>query len=223
MNKIEVANGYVELISYMSSEADICKIARISTGSDGTNDAQLINHLVKHGHNQVLEFGQMIFKVKCPIFVARQWQRYRTGSFNEMSGRYRKMNELPFISEKLSHESAEFMKDIHWQYSEEIDIYGTLMQDARQILPLATMTEFYWRTDCNNIMNFLKQRLHKSAQAEIREYAWALRQMVARIYPNLMEAFENNIRRGINLDLHEQGELCDLLKANNIEIPKFLE
>jgi thymidylate synthase (FAD) len=32
------------------------------------------------------------FYVKCPIFVAREWQRHRTFSYNERSGRYKEFD-----------------------------------------------------------------------------------------------------------------------------------
>lgn len=193
MNKIEVGKGFIELIRTMSSEAEICEIARISTGSTGHNDKQLIEHLVKNGHNEVLEFGQLIFKIRCSIVCARQWFRYRTGSFNEASGRYRKLNFGNYESDEFSENMKWLIDDCTKLYEFEIE-NDMKKEDARYCLPLATMTEFYWRTDCNNIMNFLKQRLHKSAQTEIRGHAEAVHELTKRAYPNLIEVFDNHVR-----------------------------
>ena len=89
-DKIQVLDhGFVEHIETFGSDERIIQVARASTsGSVKRNSRGLIRYLVRHGHESPLEFCEMTFKIKCPIFVARQIMRHRTANFSEQSGRY---------------------------------------------------------------------------------------------------------------------------------------
>lgn len=78
---IEVLDkGYVELIDVMGDEKRIANVARISYGkTEGKYDEKLLKLLLRNGHMSPFEQVQFTFKVKCPIFIARQFQRHRTG------------------------------------------------------------------------------------------------------------------------------------------------
>lgn len=84
-------HGFVYLVDYMGSDAEIARAARTSYGL-GTrtirDDEMLIKHLLSHAHTSPFEMAEFKFHAKMPIFVARQWVRHRTASLNEMSGRY---------------------------------------------------------------------------------------------------------------------------------------
>ena len=125
------------------------------------------------------------FDVKCPIFVARQWMRHRIGSFNEESLRYCVAEREYFIPYGLNQ-----MQLTLWEmYNEEqFNRYNLMKQimpkeQARSILPLGTYTKFYWTVNGRSLMNFLKLRLDKRAQAEIREYAEAILDMAKAVAP----------------------------------------
>jgi thymidylate synthase (FAD) len=71
---------------------------------------------------------------------------------------------------------------------EQFDRYNLLKQtmpkeQARSILPLGTYTKFYWTVNGRSLMNFLKLRLDKGAQAEIREYAKVILDMAKVVAP----------------------------------------
>lgn len=95
-------HGFVALMRIDGSEQDICNAARVSLKSgESYNDVRtrtdsdnqgLINYLLSHGHTSPFEMAGLVFVVQAPIFVARQWFRHRTWSYNEISGRY---TELP--------------------------------------------------------------------------------------------------------------------------------
>src|SRR5690606_17518327 len=51
-------------------------------------DAKLTDYLVRNRHTTPIEFCQVLFYMKLPIFVARQLVRHRTASINEVSYRY---------------------------------------------------------------------------------------------------------------------------------------
>jgi thymidylate synthase (FAD) len=74
-------NGFVRLVDYMGGDHSIVRAARVSYGqgtksvSDGKG---LIDYLIRHRHTSPLEFVDLAFQVRCPIFVMRQWIRHRT-------------------------------------------------------------------------------------------------------------------------------------------------
>lgn len=84
-------DGYIELDAVLGSDEYICQKARGTSGSDRKGpeaDRQLIRYLKRHSHTTPLEFAEMVFKVRCPMDVWRQWIRHRTASVNEYSTRY---------------------------------------------------------------------------------------------------------------------------------------
>ncbi len=88
-------HGHIALVDWMGSDQDVVDAARVSYGK-GTrrvnSDRALIRYLLRHQHTTPFEMVQYKFHVKLPIFVARQWIRHRTGSFNEYSARYSKLD-----------------------------------------------------------------------------------------------------------------------------------
>lgn len=73
-------------------DARIVEAARVSIAGQGvrptSDDRKLIRYLLKNRHTTPFEQVRFTFHVRLPIFVARQWIRHRTGSFNEESARY---------------------------------------------------------------------------------------------------------------------------------------
>lgn len=59
-------------------------------------DRRLIRYMARSGHTSPFEMCEIKLHVKLPIFVARQWIRHRTWSFNEFSGRYSEMPDETF-------------------------------------------------------------------------------------------------------------------------------
>lgn len=51
-------------------------------------DEKLVHYLAKAGHTSCFEHMGATLKLKVPIFIARQIQRHRTFSYNEVSRRY---------------------------------------------------------------------------------------------------------------------------------------
>jgi len=75
-------------------------------------------------------------------------------------------------------------------YHKLIDI-GIAREDARTVLPVATMTEWYWKIDLHNLLHFLRLRLDRHAQWQIREYAKVIAEIVREWVPTVWEAFED--------------------------------
>ena len=91
-------HGFVRLVDSVGSDLSIVRAARVSynadwrTGVDAGKDEKLIQYLFNNKHTSPFESVVFTFEIKCPIFVARQWHRHRTWSYNEVSARY---TELP--------------------------------------------------------------------------------------------------------------------------------
>jgi len=190
MIKQDVLNaGYVRLVEYMGGDESVIRNARrcwrSEDKSNEESDRNLIRHLLREGHMTPFETIVFTFDVKCPIFVARQWMRHRIGSFNEESLRYCVAERDYFIPHGLNQQQLAFWKMYN---DEQFDRYNLLTQtmpkeQARSILPLGTYTKFYWTVNGRSLMNFLKLRLDKGAQAEIREYAKVILDMAKAIAP----------------------------------------
>jgi thymidylate synthase (FAD) len=190
MIKQDVLNaGYVRLVEYMGGDESVIRNARRCWRSEDKSseesDRNLIRHLLREGHMTPFETIVFTFDVKCPIFVARQWMRHRIGSFNEESLRYCVAERDYFIPSGLNQQQLAFWKMYN---DEQFDRYDLLKQtmpkeQARSILPLGTYTKFYWTVNGRSLMNFLKLRLDKGAQAEIREYAKVILDMAKLVAP----------------------------------------
>lgn len=96
-------HGHVRLVDWMGSDLSIVRSARVSYAADwraGENegsDAKLIKFLWKNKHTSPFESVEFQFEIKCPIFIARQWHRHRTFSYNEVSARYTELSEEYYV------------------------------------------------------------------------------------------------------------------------------
>ncbi len=193
-------HGFVALVDYMGGDADVLRAARVSYGA-GTKktseDRALLRYLMRHAHTTPFEMVELKFHVKLPIFVARQLIRHRTASVNEYSMRY-SLAPMQFYNAKYENLGSQSKKNkqgrgepidpmVASDYQERVlqlqksssDLYELLIQPdidlarelARMHLPLSLYTEWYWKIDLKNCLDFLKLRVDKHAQWEIQETA----------------------------------------------------
>lgn len=223
--------GFVRIIDVMGNDSAIVQAARVSYG-EGTKtvreDRGLIRYLMRHRHTSPFEMVEFKFHIKLPIFVARQWIRHRTANVNEYSGRYsiirdefyipeseeiRTQSQLnkqgrsnESISEDLASEIARKIentqKKLYTEYEEFLKL-NIARELSRINLPLSTYTEWYWKIDLHNLFHFLKLRLDKTAQFEIRKYAEVIAEIVKLIVPLSYEAFEDYILNAITFSKNE--------------------
>lgn len=72
-------NSEVELVNTMGTDETIVEAARVSFGSRSTKGVErLLRYLRKNRHSSPFEACVMQFRIKTPIFVARQMMRHRT-------------------------------------------------------------------------------------------------------------------------------------------------
>lgn len=216
--------GFVELIDYYPKKADLAIVnsARISFNQRsevmGKREEGLINFLLKNRHGTPFEAVDFSFHVRLPIVVAREWMRHRVCSYNEISGRYRKLPTefyLParsdvrqqrgkpgnYIFEPAPVDVAmKFLDRLQEVYTLASRHYQEALEDgiakeqARIMLPLALYTEFLYKTNLRSLMNFCSLRSHETAMWEIRQYSKAIEGLVREVVPVAWEAFKKNGR-----------------------------
>ncbi len=213
-------NGFI-VENWHTLDAQVVRAARVSYDK-GTktvrDDESLIRYLIRNEHWSPFEMVEFKFHVKAPIFVARQWFRHRTGSVNEISGRYSVLEDEFYVPEKwrlqdtknrqgsrgeLDTLTNEYATDA---YTEALDYAykayeallsaGVAREMARMVLPLSTYTQFYWKQDLRNLLHFLKLRLDEHAQWEIREYAKAILSLIEPLVPVTVKAWKEIVLGG---------------------------
>jgi thymidylate synthase (FAD) len=247
-------HGFVRLVDYLGGDARIVAAARVSYGA-GTKtvreDKGLINYLMRNMHTSPFEQVILTFHAKMPIFVARQWVRHRTARLNEISGRYSVMldefympesksirkqsrrNKQGREEEELSIETQQKVLELikldqrsaynNYQEMLNVDIAREL---ARINLPLSLYTQWYWQIDLHNLFHFLKLRMDKHAQYEIRCYADVIAKMTQLVAPMAYEAFEEHVLHSLRISRSTKEKLFALLnslKDNNPEAAELLK
>lgn len=242
--------GFVRVIDYMGNDSSVVQGARVSYGK-GTksvnDDRSLIRYLFRNEHTSPFEFPNIRFHIKLPIFVIRQLIRHRTASVNEVSLRYSEANDEFFsvypdqwrVQSKTNKQGSceeiiEICKgslhtknqiDLHKllfdKYQERLND-GISKELSRIDLPLSLYTEIYWQMDLKNLLHFLKLRMDKHAQKEIREYANVIgHEVVKKWCPLTWEAFEEYTLESIKFGKTEISILKKIfsnLKNNIIDL-----
>jgi len=218
MDRIDVlADGFVHLDSAMADDLSVGNAARVSFGTRrdamDERDEGLIGFLMRERHGTPFEHNAFRFHVRCPIFVMREWIRHRIGSFNELSGRYAKIDEAFYVPaledvrtqvgkpgaytfEAVDMETAERTRAaMEASYAASYAAYEAMLADgvakevARSVLPVGIMTEFWWTVNARALMNFLSLRNAEHAQREIRRYAEAVEALFEARMPVTHRAF----------------------------------
>lgn len=198
-------------------EDAIVQAARTSFGKDqrkiGDKDRiSLISYMMEHGHTSPFEQIELKFYVELPISVARQWVRHRTASINEYSTRYAKAINQTYLpleihdqgnshnkqksSLKIHELSEYYINSIDNIYNKTRELYedminhGVAKEEARGILPLNTMTRWYWKANLHNTLRFIKLRMSDDAQPDIFKYAYCMEEILEDIFPITMNCFK---------------------------------
>lgn len=119
------------------------------------------------------------FRIKVPIFVARQFMRHRSGSYLEVSRRYTKNSKVPFqfwYPEDFSGNKLMFESQWLQDYDVMLQQYDT--QIASRFLPQVTYTEFYCMFEQEGLKNFLKLRTDRHSQKPIRDLSLGMLELL---------------------------------------------
>jgi len=211
----------VELIDYCGDDISVVNAARVSFnkqsefdydyGMDGlTNlrltekDAKLINYLAKHKHKSPFNHCFMSFRVKAPIFVARQLVKHEYLPWNEVSRRY-VTDEVELYMPDVWRQAADNVKQGSSDeaiknsdyFSSQVGLtlryclalYSEMLEDgvcaeqARMVLPQNSMTEWIWSGTLFAFAKMCKLRLDAHTQRETQEIAQSVSNLAAFLYP----------------------------------------
>jgi len=187
------------LINSMGGDLTVVNAARVSFNSHSKElnrkDERLISFLAKHGHWSPFAHVILQFRMKAPIFCARQLVKHQVGlTWNEISRRYVD-TDIEFYEPKIWRKAADNVKQgssdessgwERWgsrieksmnstqlalaEYEDAI-ASGVCMEQARMLLPQSMMTEWYWTGSLVAFARIVKQRTHSTAQLETQEVA----------------------------------------------------
>ncbi|WP_081374258.1 FAD-dependent thymidylate synthase [Rhizobium leguminosarum] len=93
---------------------------------------------------------------------------------------------------------------------------GLARELARMNLNLSFYTQWYWKTNLHNLMNFLRLRADSHAQYEIRAYANILLDIMADWVPHTFEAFKEYRLNAVTLSATAASNLQRALKGEKI-------
>ena len=95
---------------------------------------------------------------------------------------------------------------------------GLARELARMNLTLNTYTQWYWKTDLLNLMNFLRLRVDHHAQYEIRAYADVMLNSLKDGFPITYEAFMDYRVGGLEISSKGRKILKKLINGEKISI-----
>ena len=207
MTNIEFSSEMtVKLARSMASDDMVVQAAQVSAKGENNPDTvplRLIQALMKGKHGSPFEHNAFTFFVEAPLFVFREWQRHRIGSFNEMSGRYTTLlpkfytvaedRKLVNMGTKMKPNMAyddlraramnDFLRtnaEQAWEYYVAALDMGVANEVARMVLPLNIYSQMYWTVNARSLMNFLSLRgTQDDRPVEIRSYPQREIQMAA--------------------------------------------
>ena len=202
----------VELIDQMGNDTSIVNAARVSFGkrvkemSEG--DTKLIRYLAKHNHWSPFGHASLQFRIKAPVFVARQLVKHQVGlTWNEISRRYVDYKPEFYEVDKwrgkpINKKQGSSEEEIEWidrttrtgalqsqvenvalaNYNRMLDA-GVAPEQARMILPQSMMTEWYWSGTLYAFARICNLRCAEDAQYETRIVANLIDDECKKLFP----------------------------------------
>jgi len=168
-------------------------------------DTKLINYLAKHDHWTPFSHCTATFRIKAPIFVARQLFKHKVGlTENEISRRYVD-SEPEFYMPEVWRGKAENKKQgsggilsedeyigeaVKSVYERAATIYDLLItkagvapEQARMVLPQGMFTEWFWTGSMSAWARICKLRISDDAQKESKEIAEMIDKECNKLWP----------------------------------------
>lgn len=212
---MKICKQEVTLVDVMGSDLSVVNAARVSFGKQVSEfreqDEKLINYLAKHNHWTPFAHAFASFRIKAPIFVARQLVKHQVGlAWNEVSRRYvddepefyfpdvwrgkpenAKQGSTGVIDPKLisSLYPEQLIEDCLGLYLDFIN-RGVAPEQARMVLPQNTMTEWIWSGSLAAFSRVCKLRLDSHAQEETRDVATLIQEQLAPKFPVSWKALQ---------------------------------
>jgi len=201
----------IELLDVFGNDLTVVNAARVSFAKESKEmslaDEKLIQYLAKHNHSSPFFHPQVRFRIKMPIFVAREWYRHQIGfARNEVSRRYvdtmpeywspsiEQLRERdPKVKQGSKPTCVNDAEELHLYINDHMEgcvaMYehvlsrGVAPEIARCVLPQSMMTEFIETGSLAAYARLYKLRSDPSAQREIRDYAEKIGEFMEKSFP----------------------------------------
>ncbi len=206
--------GFVELLETFGNDLTVVNAARVSFAKESTvlstGDKKLISYLARNGHISPFFHPQVRFRLKMPIFIAREWFRHTIGlARNEVSRRYVDTPPEcwtpdglrardPRAKQGSKAENIEANDAVMTEFNEfqqkAMEFYKSLLdrgvapEIARGVLPQSMYTEFIETGSLSAYARICQLRLDPHAQKEIRDYAGLVASLMASAFSVSWEA-----------------------------------
>lgn len=208
---MKISDIEVELIHYIGDDLDVVNAARVSFNKKSYSlveqDKRLINYLAKHKHHSPFNHSFLSFRVKAPIFVARQLVKHKFMPWNEVSRRYVDTEPEFYYptawrkrAENVKQGSGEALPDYYGMgvkatITAALHQYNWMLQEgvcpeqARMVLPQNMMAEWRWSGTLGAFLDMLVLRLDPHTQKETRDVAEKIAKYVRTIFPESYKAY----------------------------------
>lgn len=198
----------VELLETFGNDLTVVNAARVSLGKHvdefTEKDAKLIRYLAEHEHTSPFFHPQLRFRLKMPIWMAREWFRHTVGfSRNEVSRRYvdddptfhipqfrtRAPGKKQGSNDDVHVQNEQFEEFLMSQCRNAMTAYKIMLQNnippeqARMVLPQNMMTEFIETGSLAAYARLCHLRMGPDAQAEIRGVAGQVSELIKTTFP----------------------------------------
>jgi len=174
------------------------------------SDKRLINYLGKHNHWSPFGHCQLQFRIKAPVFVARQLVKHQVGlTWNEVSRRYVDIEpEFYTPADSMWRTKADNKKqgsseetvfyNIQAAYNFAEQCYKNMLSSgiapemARIVLPQSMMTEWFWSGTLYAFARVCNLRCKPDAQFETRIIANQIDDQARKLFPVSWKALRDN-------------------------------
>ncbi len=234
---LEDGIGFVELLEVMGSDLTVVNAARVSfnkesqfevvvDGEGGSvvecglaeRDKKLIHFLAEHDHNSPFFHPILRFRIKMPIFTAREWWRHTIGfARNEVSRRYVTYEPECFLPKKFrkrdknvkqgsKDEAVDRNDRVHQRVQDfcvqAVALYNDLMntedvcpEQARIVLPQAMYTEFIETASLAGYARLFALRSSETTQQETKAYALGIGGFIEQKFPVSWKALVQHLNK----------------------------
>ena len=207
----------VNLIDKMGTDLTVVNAARVSyakesewesipeagpiTGLLHDKDEKLISFLARHNHWSPFAHCSLQFRIKAPIFVARQLVKHQVGlSWNEVSRRYVDYEPEFYIPDTWRGRPLDSKQGSDGEVPVDNSKYDNMMSQlklfyetllnqgvapemARMVLPQSMMTEWYWSGTLYAFARVCNLRCEEDTQLESRVVADMIDELVEESFP----------------------------------------
>ena len=195
----------VELIDKMGTDLSVVNAARVSYAkykdSFEDKDEKLIKFLAEHNHWSPFAHASLQFRIKAPVFVARQLVKHQVGLvWNEISRRYvdyepefyqpKEWRGRPKNSKQGSDGVVHTDEEYYSRYVNGCKVYYNLLlnegvapEQARMVLPQSMMTEWIWSGTLYAFARVCNLRCAKDTQQETRLIADDIHNICSKEFP----------------------------------------